>query len=162
KLLAKTTEWIRRLDRSDSSGVTLRTVRLKNGNATQVAKILNDIFLQRSGDTPAKQLAPGVDSAQSRMDSLDKGANGGGLTTASTTNNGGRNAAIPISNAFESFSDRKGSEADGLESASLMSGGNAARAAMQNVRISADTANNAIVIYSTEADYKIVERAIRD
>jgi general secretion pathway protein D len=161
KLLAKTTEWIRRLDRSDSTGVTLRTVRLKNGNATQVAKILNDIFLQRSGsgDTPAKQLAPGVDSAQSRMDSLDKGASGGGLTTAST-NNGGRNAAIPISNAFESFSDRKGSDADGLESASLMSGGNASRAAMQNVRISA--ANNAIVIYSTEADYKIVERAIRD
>ena len=69
KLLAKTTEWIRRLDRSDSTGVTLRTVRLKNGNATQVAKILNDIFLQRSssGDTPAKQLAPGVDSAQSRI-----------------------------------------------------------------------------------------------
>lgn len=163
KLLAKTTEWIRRLDRSDSTGVTLRTVRLKNGNATQVAKILNDIFLQRSGsgDTPAKQLAPGVDSAQSRMDSLDKGANGGGLTTASTAN-GGRGAAIPISNAFESFSDRKGADADGLESASLMSGGNASRAAMQNVRISADTANNAIVIYSTEADYKIVERAIRD
>ena len=163
KLLAKTTEWIRRLDRSDSTGVTLRTVRLKNGNATQVAKILNDIFLQRSssGDTPAKQLAPGVDSAQSRMDSLDKGAGGGGLTTAST-NNGGRNAAIPVSNAFESFSDRKGTDADGLESASLMSGGNASRAAMQNVRISADTANNAIVVYSTEADYKIVERAIRD
>ena len=94
-------------------------------------------------------------------DSLDKGAGGGGLTTAST-NNGGRNAAIPVSNAFESFSDRKGTDADGLESTSLMSGGNASRAAMQNVRISADTANNAIVVYSTEADYKIVERAIRD
>ncbi len=44
KLLAQTTDWVRRLDRSDTSGTTLRTYRLKNGNATQVAKILNDIF----------------------------------------------------------------------------------------------------------------------
>lgn len=163
KLLTKTTEWIRRLDRSDSTGVTLRTFRLKNGNATQIAKILNDIFLQRSGstDTPAKQLAPGVDSAQSRIDSLDKGASGGGLTSASTST-GNRGAAIPISTAFDSFSNRKGAEADGPESASLLSGGNASRSALQNVRISADTANNAIVVYSTEADYRLVERAIRD
>jgi general secretion pathway protein D len=162
KLLAKTTDWIRRLDRADSTGVTLRTFRLKNGNATQIAKILNDVFLARSGsgDTPGKQLAPGLNSAQSRMDSLDKGTSGG-LTTASNTT-GKNTSAIPISTAFDNFSDRKGTEEDGAENASLLSGGNAARAALQNVRITADTANNAIVVYSTEADYKVVERAIRD
>ena len=163
KLLSQTTEWIRRLDRADSTGVTLRTYRLKNGNATQIAKILNDIFLQRSGstDTPTKQIAPGLDSAQSRLDSLDKGASGGGVTTAS--NSTGKNgAAAPINAAFESFSDRKGTEADGPESASLLSGGNASHAALQNVRITADAANNAIVVYSTETDYRLVERAIRD
>ena len=88
KLLAQTTEWVRRLDRFDSTGTTLRTFRLKNGNATQVAKILNDIFLQRSGstaDAATKQIAPGVDSAQSRLDSLDKSSGSGGLTTASNT-----------------------------------------------------------------------------
>src|SRR5262249_22624332 len=68
KLLAQATEWIRRLDRADSTGARLRTYRLKNGNATQIAKILNDVFLQRS----ASATAPGVDSAQSRLDSLDK------------------------------------------------------------------------------------------
>jgi general secretion pathway protein D len=52
KLLTQTTQWIARLDRSDTTGTTLRTFRLKNGNATQVAKILNDIFGgQRSGAT---------------------------------------------------------------------------------------------------------------
>jgi general secretion pathway protein D len=163
KLLAQTTEWVRRLDRFDSTGTTLRSFRLKNGNATQVAKILNDIFVLRSGstgDTPGKQLAPGVSSAESRMDSLDKGAGSGGLTTASSSS--GSLGGKPISTAFDTFSDRKGTEGDGPESASLLSGGNAARGALQNVRITADTANNAIVVYSTQDEYRVVERAIRD
>ena len=164
KLLAQTTEWVRRLDRSDSTGTTLHTYRLKNGNATQVAKILNDIFLQRSGstaDTPAKQIAPGVDSAQSRLDSLGSGTGGGSVTTASAS--AGKNGAgNPIAAAFGSFSDRKGTEADAPEGASLQSGGNASRNVFQNVRITADAANNAIVVYSNQEEYRVVERALRD
>jgi len=164
KLLAQTTEWVRRLDRSDSTGTTLRTYRLKNGNATQVAKILNDIFVQRSGstvDTPAKQIAPGVDNAQSRLDALGSGSGNGNVTTASgsASKNGAGN---PITAAFESFSDRKGTEADAPENASLLSGGNASRGPFQNVRITADTANNAIVVYSNQEEYRVVERALRD
>src|SRR5262249_52321734 len=72
KMLADATQWVQRLDRSDTTGTTLRTYRLKNGNAVRVAKILNDIFVgQRSnaiGDQPANQIAPGADSAQSRLD----------------------------------------------------------------------------------------------
>ena len=164
KLLAQTTEWVRRLDRSDSTGTTLRTFRLKNGNATQVAKILNDIFAQRSGstaDTPAKQIAPGLDSAQSRLNSLDRSPGGGGVTTASGTagHPGGGN---PINAAFEAFSDRKGTETDSPEGVSLQSGSNAARAAFQNLRITADAANNSILVYSNPEDYRVVERALRD
>src|ERR1041384_2254609 len=48
KLLAQTTQWVRRLDRSDTTGTTLRTFKLKNGKAPEIAKILNDIF-QKSG-----------------------------------------------------------------------------------------------------------------
>jgi general secretion pathway protein D len=162
KLLAQTTQWVRRLDRFDSSGVSLRTFRLKNGNATQVAKILNDVFLKSgsAGDTPGKQLAPGVDGARSRLDSLDKGAGNNGLTTAS--NGSGNQGAKPISAAFDTFSDKKGTEEDGPEATSLLSGGNAMHGVFQNVRITADTANNAIVVYSTEDEYRVVERAIRD
>jgi general secretion pathway protein D len=163
KLLAQTTEWVRRLDRSDSTGTTLRTFRLKNGNATQVAKILNDIFA-RSGsttDTPTKQIAPGLDSAQSRLDALGSSSGGGNATTAS--GNAGKNgAANPINASFEGFSDRKGTETDAPENASLLSGGNAARAVLLNVRITADAANNAILVYSNPEDYRVVERALRD
>jgi general secretion pathway protein D len=163
KLLAQTTEWVRRLDRSDSTGTTLRTFRLKNGNATQVAKILNDIFA-RSGstaDTPGKQIAPGLDSAQSRLNSLDRPPGGGSATTASGSA-GNSDARKPINAAFEGFSDRKGTETDGPETASLQSGGNAARAVLQNVRITADAANNAVLVYSNQEDYRVVERALRD
>src|SRR5262249_36981167 len=124
KLLTQTTQWVTRLDRSDSTGTTLRTFRLKNGNATQVAKILSDIFgTQRSGsgaDTPMKQTAPGVETAQSRLDSLDRNS---GTTNASASgsnsNNGGGNT---IAAAFEAFAGRKDADTDASSSASPSSG----------------------------------------
>jgi general secretion pathway protein D len=164
KLLAQTTQWVRRLDRSDTTGTTLRTFRLKNGKATEVAKILNDIFGQKSGgaaDSATKQLAPGVESAQSRLDSLDRGSSSGSAATTASGSSDNRGAG-PIGAAFESFSDRKGSESDSSGSSSAASGGNIPRGAFQNLRITADAANNSIVVYSNQEDYRVVERALRD
>ena len=165
KLLAQTTQWVRRLDRSDTTGTTLRTFKLKNGKATEVAKILNDIFGQKSGsgDSATKQLAPGVEGAQARIDSLDRGsssgsgANANGLTNAS--NSSDNRGAGTIAAAFETFAGRKnGGEAD----ASGSSSGNIPRGTFQNLRISADAGNNSIVVYSNQEDYRVVERALRD
>lgn len=163
KLLAQTTQWVRRLDRSDATGTTLRTFKLKNGKATEVAKILNDIFGSKSGsgDSATKQLAPGVEGAQARMDALDRGSSSsggsnGGLTNAST--NSDSRGAGTIAAAFETFSGRKNSEAD----TSGNSSGPMPRGTFQNLRISADAANNSIVVYSNQEDYRVVERALRD
>lgn len=159
KLLAQTTQWVRRLDRSDTTGTTLRTFKLKNGKATEVAKILNDIFGQKSGsgDSATKQLAPGVESAQARIDSLDRApSSGSGVTNASNTSD--NRSAGPIAAAFESFAGRKNGEAD----ASGSSSGNIPRGTFQNLRISADAGNNSIVVYSNQEDYRVVERALRD
>jgi general secretion pathway protein D len=163
KLLAQTTQWVRRLDRSDTTGTTLRTFKLKNGKATEVAKILNDIFGQKSGsgDSATKQLAPGVESAQARMDALggsssSSGANANGVTNASNTSD--NRGAGTIAAAFESFAGRKNGEAD----ASGSSSGNIPRGTFQNLRISADAGNNSIVVYSNQEDYRVVERALRD
>jgi general secretion pathway protein D len=165
KLLAQTTQWVNRLDRSDTTGTTLRTFRLKNGNATQVARILNDIFVgQRSGgtaDAATKQIAPGVESAQSRLDSVDRGASGGSAATSAGGSSDNR-SANPIAAAFESFSDRKNSETDASGGSSAASSGNVPRGTFQNMRITADAANNSIVVYSNQEDYRVVERAIRD
>jgi len=163
KLLAQTTQWVRRLDRSDATGTTLRTFKLKNGKATEVAKILNDIFGQKSGsgDSATKQLAPGVESAQARMDALggsssSSGATANGVTNASNTSD--NRGAGTIAAAFESFAGRKNGEAD----ASGSSSGNIPRGTFQNLRISADAGNNSIVVYSNQEDYRVVERALRD
>jgi general secretion pathway protein D len=163
KLLAQTTQWVRRLDRSDTTGTTLRTFKLKNGKATEVAKILNDIFGQKSGsgDSATKQLAPGLESAQARMDALggsssSSGANANGVTNASNTSD--NRGAGTIAAAFESFAGRKNGEAD----ASGSSSGNIPRGTFQNLRISADAGNNSIVVYSNQEDYRVVERALRD
>ncbi len=168
KLLSQTTQWIGRLDRSDTTGTTLRTFRLKNGNSTQVAKILNDIFVGKSGagaDTATRQIAPGVESTQSRLDSLDRGSSSSGTTTASASGGSDNRGSNPVAAAFESFSDRKNGDADatgGSPGTSGTAGGNVPRGTFQNLRITADAANNSIVVYSNQEDYRVVERALRD
>jgi general secretion pathway protein D len=164
KLLAQTTQWVQRLDRSDMTGTTLRTYRLKNGNATQVAKILNDIFGQRSAgsaDSPTKQIAPGVDAAPSQLDSLDRGSSSGnpGASTGGGPDNRGSNR---IAAAFAPFSDQKSGDADAADNSANNPGGSAQRGRFQNLRITADAANNAVVVYSNQEDFRAVERAIRD
>ena len=167
--LKQATQWVQRLDRSDASGTTLRTYRLRYGSATQVAKILNDIFVNRSGsaaDTPGSQLAPGTTAAQSRLDSL-----GGGKTTSASRGSSSSSAAAqttggdsPFNAAFKSFGDGKGSNGDATAAtpAVAAAGPGLARGTFQNLRITADSVNNAIVVYSNQEDYRVVERALRD
>jgi general secretion pathway protein D len=168
KFLKQTTDWVQRLDRADTSGTTLRTYRLKNGNAPQVAKILNDIFVgQQSGataDTPANQIAPGTKAAQSRLDSLDRNGSGGSATSSggSGQSSAGNRVGGPIAAAFDAFAGRQDSQSDNSGSSSSTSGGNSPRGVFQNVRITADAANNSIVVYANQEDYRTVERALRD
>ena len=109
KMLARATEWVRRLDREDTTGTTVRVYHLEYGNAPRVAKILNEIFVGRSGtsggDTPASQIAPGTNATQSRLHSLgsgtfDRGTAGSSSssqttgTNSGTTSSGSRSSAV--------------------------------------------------------------------
>lgn len=177
RLIDRVTQWVQRLDRSDASSNALRTYRLRYADARQVAKILNDIFVGRPGaseENPANQIAPGVAATQSRLDSLGSGgfsagstnatgssgglsASSGGLSSGAepATGVGGTRTGGPIASAFDAFSTRQGADRD-------TTGGNLPRGLFQNVRITADLENNAIVIYSNEGDYRIIARALRD
>jgi general secretion pathway protein D len=159
--LKETTRWVQRLDRSDASGTTVRTYRLRYGSASQVAKVLTALFSdQRSDDTPANQIAPGKPTTESRIDSLDRGGQAGtpvvpsGGTPGSASSN-----ATPIATAFEAFSDQKGSDTNGTHNGPS-SEGTALHGVLQNVRITADTVNNAVVVYSNQEQYRVVERAL--
>ena len=178
-MLKQTSQWVERFDRSDTSGTTLRSYRLKYGNSAQIAKILNNIFVSnRSGtgsDTPTNPIAPGTTTAQSRLDSLKSGTQGSsasGSTNGSTSGQSsggsfgaGSRAGAPIAAAFETFSNRKDSDADapgGADAFGGASGGSSSRGAFQNVRITADSVNNAIVVYANQEDHRVIERAVHD
>jgi general secretion pathway protein D len=172
KLLGRATQWVQRLDRTDTSGNALRTYRLRYGDAKQVAKVLNDIFVGRGGtpDTPANQIAPGTTTAQSRLDSLSSnsssGTTGVSATSSSGTGSSGTGASSrsgnPIAAAFENFSGRSAADREKADDTSALTGGSIGRGMFQNVRITADMANNSIVIYSNQEDFRIIERAVHD
>jgi len=172
KLLGRATQWVQRLDRTDTTGNALRTYRLRYGNAQQVAKVLNEIFVGRSGtqDTPANQIAPGTTAAQSRLDALSNSSSGATSASTSTsassvtgspaTTGAAGRGSNPISAAFESFSGRNGDEK--ANDTSALTSGNIGRGLFPNVRITADTANNSIVIFSNQEDFRIIEHAVHD
>src|SRR5262249_30652982 len=59
------------------------------------------------------------------------------------------------------FSTKKDADAKGSQNTPLASGGGA-HGVLENVRITPDTANNAVLVYSTQEQYRVVERALRD
>ena len=184
--LQEATRWVQRLDRSDTNGTTVRTYRLRYGNAEQVAKVLSQIFgNDQSGggsDSPTNQISPGSTTAKSRLDSLDRngengGETGGGLGGGATgvrsggfgnqANGGMANAtgaaSTPVSNEFNAFSDKKEPGKEGPPNGVGGSGTSTTlQGVLKNVRVTADTMNNAILVYSNQEDYKVVERALRD
>jgi general secretion pathway protein D len=84
-------------------------------------------------------------------------AGGGiGAPTSQNQNSGGTVLAA----AFEAFSDKKGSDSDTDSASGAPPGASGPRGVLPNVRISADVPNNAVVVYSNEGDYRIVERAL--
>jgi general secretion pathway protein D len=176
-LLKQMTQWVQRLDRSDPSGTIVRTYRLKYGNASQVAKILNEIFSSHhsgTDDSPTNQLAPGANSAESRLDSLDRGtqvASATGTTSATPQQGLGSSSSgsqqgfsnHSIGQDFNGFAghnnNNNNSDADPLHTTSS---GSLPKGVFQNVRITADTINNTVLVYSNQEDYRVIERALRD
>jgi general secretion pathway protein D len=170
RLLQRVTQWVERLDRSDTGGETLRVYRLQNAEARQVAKIMNDLFVNRSGagETPSSQLAPGTATAQSRLDSLNSSSSGlsGSSSSAGApaagTGTGGSSGGLQATASKSPFEGFVGANGDNnqQDSASL-SAGNMPRGLFQNVRITADTGNNSILIYSDVEDYHVIEHALQ-
>lgn len=177
KLLERATQWVKRLDVADVSGASMHIYRLNYGSATRVAALLNDTFMGKSSttspgsDVPASQIAPGEKPAQVRLDSLKGGTFSrsaiGGTNVSSQTGtaatDGSKNAASnKISAAFEMFSDQKSGTQDPYSDTAATTGGKTTQGVFENVRITADPANNSVVVYANAAAYRVIERAIRD
>ncbi|WP_229166594.1 type II secretion system secretin GspD [Bradyrhizobium altum] len=167
KVLERATQWVRRLDRSDPTGTTVRVYSLRFGNARSIARILNEMFVGRSsqsaGDSQSSPTAPGQSGTTSRIDSLGAGtlssSNNPATTTQGSTDNSGtanRSGAAQVG-----FSDRKDDDQDIAGPGGGGTGlGSLPRGIFQNVRVTADKSTNAIMVYSNQEDYLVIERAI--
>src|SRR5262249_12002165 len=98
ELLRTAATWISRLDTSDSATTGVRVYRVKYGDAKQIAGLLNDIFVGRSGasfDSPSNQLAPG-----SGTTTLSSGGTGAGGSFGSGGAGGLSNNQSALSSTF--------------------------------------------------------------
>src|ERR1043166_9726497 len=80
ELLRTVATWINRLDNSETASTGVKVYRVRYGDARQIARLLNDIFLGSGGgaiDTAANQIAPGAGlSGMSPFDRLTGASQG--------------------------------------------------------------------------------------
>jgi general secretion pathway protein D len=186
ELLRAVATWINRLDNSETRSTGVKVYRVRYGDARQIARLLNDIFLGSGGgaiDTAANQIAPGAGlSGMSTFDRLTgasqgstgvggsptpptqapvgTGFGGSGLVgpggTPSPTTGGG-----PIRGAgTETPAVPANTLAPGAAAGGGPGGPGGTGAILPGVRITADVVNNALLIYANQENYRIIERAI--
>jgi general secretion pathway protein D len=164
EFLKTVSTWITRLDKS-GKGATV--YRMRYGDARQAAALLNDIFVGNSSsglDSPANQLAPGggvIASSSSRSNILGSQL-GSGISQSGAA---GTSVSAPTFDAR--FADSSGGRTtggppggrSGAQVASTTS--SAAVPVLPNVRIAADAANNALLIFANPESYQIIERTLQ-
>jgi len=166
KKIDEVATWVRRLDKSDVDNTTVRIYRLRFGNAKVMAGILREVFTGQAstvsttpGQGDLSQLTPG--STLQRATSPDASSSGGLMSGGSTMQ--GRSPTTSLGTRTDSSgdSDQPSSNRVSTDVATTpLAGGASGPALLPNVRITADTANNSLLIYANRDQYKIVERAI--
>jgi general secretion pathway protein D len=171
--------WIRRLDATDTARAGVHVYHVKYGEARQIAKVLNDIFVGGGSlDTPASQVAP-----RSTLDRLSAGGTGGGTGTSgggfsggtSGTQGGGAlsgGAGLGGTGGLGSSGrtgtggglgastlGRQGTDTSALEGRTS-GGGGGGQPLLEGVRITADQTNNTVLIYASTENYQIIARTL--
>jgi general secretion pathway protein D len=156
--------WITRLDRSGSAGTSVKVYRMRYGDAKQVAALLNDVFLNGSTggiDSPTNQLIPNAGVAASGTDRL----NGVGSAQNASTPQGRSGPSAAGQNFETRFADAVGAGRPGSPSVPAQNSASYGRSGsgplLSNVRIAADTVNNALLIYASQEHYRIIERTVQ-
>jgi general secretion pathway protein D len=160
ELLRRAETWINRLDASQTAETGVKVYHVRYGDARQLARLLNDIFVGGSG-------------ASSLLDSPT--APGAGATTLSSTERltGGVQpaASTPLARPQSPGGVVGGGGVGGvggvvdtppntLPSLPHGSGTTPGQGILPGVRITPDTVNNALLIYANQENYRIIQRAL--
>jgi general secretion pathway protein D len=187
-LLKTAATWITRLDKTSNAGAAVRVYRLRYGSARQIAVLLNDIFGTRGSsglDSAVNQIAPGAGVATASSGSIfDQTGTRSGTGTGTGTGQGGLGGTGGFgTGGFGSTGGTSGSSTGPLGSSGagggagglggLGAGANApgqagagglgqqsTTVALPGMRITADTVNNALVIFSSQENYRLIEQTL--
>jgi general secretion pathway protein D len=155
QLLRAASLWISRLDKSAVASTGVKVYRVKYGDAKQMAALLSNIFTGGTStglESPSNQIAP--NSGTTTLSTVDR-LTGGPRQVAQSGNE--PSAAQPGQGAEAAAAI---STAGTLGPLAGVAGGSAAGPSLPGVRITADVANNSILVYADEGDYRLIERAI--
>src|SRR5882672_4080758 len=168
-LLHSAATWIKRLDHADTARTSVHVYRVKYGEARQIARVLNDMFIGGSSssllDNADSQIAPGSGTyATASTDRLS--SNGNSPSSTSSNGFGSRVQSATNTNGSSGFGAQTTAAAAGAntsDSGSLDSrnAGSSGQPMLKGVRITADTVNNTLLIYADQENYRIIASTLQ-
>ena len=158
--------WVARLDRADGGAAGVKVYKLQFAQAKAVATAMNELFgsgsggggsaggdagtLEPSGSSPSTQASPATGTG--------RGLGQGGAISASAQ--GAGDPASPFGVLKAAMTDQAGSARASIDTDPLRGGGGGG-AGGSKVRVTSDPTTNSVLINASAADYKLIERAIR-
>lgn len=146
ELLKAAQNWIKRLDNSEIASTGVKVYRVKYGDARNLAKLLNEMFIGTSAsvDATSNQLAPGA-----------------GLTT--TTSGPPSVGLSPVERLTGGPTPTRQNDAALAPNAAPTAAKTASTTGslLPGVRITADVTNNSLLIYASAENYRIIESTLR-
>jgi general secretion pathway protein D len=175
-LLRQAALWISRLDKADNAGARVRVYRLRYADARQVARTLSELFGSKSEglDSGVNQIAPGAGVTTTSSGALT-GASNSGSSFASTqspglaTSPGGVTSASGTAGGMAGTSSAPGgfgSQTGGPGIAGELGGAGAQDQQgatsfnIPGLRVAADVANNSLLIYANQENYRLIEQTL--
>lgn len=159
-LLKTVSIWIQRLDRSDTTSTGVKVYHVRYGDARQIARVLNNLFVGNSGgnlDSSSNQIAPGSGqvSASSRARKALGVQSSDGSSFGRTGQGNGRTRTPSLSQMAANM--RKSAQQPGAGD----DGGGGGPPLLKGVRITADGVTNTLLIYASQENYRLIERTLR-
>jgi general secretion pathway protein D len=166
-LLRTAATWIRRLDSADTGRTSVHVYQVKYGEARQIARVLTEMFIGGSGsaqlDAASNQIAPGSGTySSSSADRLSLNNNSPGSSSGGFGSRTQPGAATGGATGFGAARDAAAANTPNL--GTLDGGGRSAgsgQPVLQNVRITADTVNNTLLIYADQENYRIIATTLQ-
>jgi general secretion pathway protein D len=171
-MLAAAARWIERLDSPNVAQSSVHVYKVRYGDAKDIAQLLTAMFSSGGGDADSNQLAPG--SGAKRLSTTDRLTGGGSQNGAAPSasglggfnNNNGGGLGNSASSATAQPGGGSPSPFGGLQTAALNSafaaaGQSGGSPVLQGARITADPADNSLLIYANAEAYRTIERAVQ-